>query len=202
MRKLVLAAGVGLLVSCSAGIAAADPIAVTNPGSAWGWDGLYFKAYGGLVQPGEATFSGSVVETFEQGGLVGGTIGASTGIDNLAVELDVTSSSADRTGAAVALHALTLMVDGVYTLPLSDRFSLYGGAGLGVVRVDIPGAAGAGFGGQAFGGAALQVTDAISLFAEGRVQSTLGDVMLDDGFSPYPVSFSRSTILAGIKVGM
>jgi opacity protein-like surface antigen len=203
MRKFVLAAGIALLVSGSTGVATADPILVTDPASAWGWDGLYFKAYGGFVQPGEATYSGSIVETYDRGGLVGGAIGVGGGIDNLSVELDVTSSTAARTGApSSTLHALTLMLNGVYTLPLSDRFSLYGGAGLGLVRADIPGAAGAGFGGQAFGGAAFQVTDAISLFAEGRVQSTLGDVTLDDGVSPYPVSFSRTAILAGIKVGM
>jgi opacity protein-like surface antigen len=200
MKTIFAAAALALGFSAMSGAALAG--SMFDPNSAWGWDGLYLKGYFGQVQPGEATFSG-VPETYDSGSLIGGAVGAASGIENLSVELDVMSGVAERTGApGTPLRATTLMLNGVYSLPLADRFSLYGGAGLGIMHVTITGAAGTGFGGQVFGGAAFQLTDNVSLFAEGRMQSTLGNVTLDDGVSPFPVSFTRAAILAGIKLGL
>jgi opacity protein-like surface antigen len=132
--------------------------------------------------------------------------GMGTGVDNLSVELDLTSSVAVRTADTRTLETLSVMLNGVLTLPVSDQFSLYGGAGAGLMRVDIrnvnPTASGSGLGGQVFAGASFQVTDNVAVFGEGRMQATLGDVSLFDGGDTYPVNFARTSLLAGIKIGM
>jgi opacity protein-like surface antigen len=199
MKTMFAAAALALGLSAGSAVAGS----LFDPSSAWGWDGLYLKGYVGTVHPGEATYSTSIVEMYDGGSLIGGAIGTASGIESLSVELDVMSSVAERTGApGTPLRATSFILNGVYSLPVAERFSLYGGAGLGIMHVTITGAAGTGFGGQVFGGAAFQLTDTISVFAEGRVQSTLGNVTLDDGVSPFPVNFARTSLLAGIKIGM
>ncbi|MEO6395194.1 MAG: porin family protein [Devosia sp.] len=197
MKKHVLAAAI-LLAPCP--VLAAD-----------GWSDFYAEVYGGISQSTVLTWYsfGSVDSTYqmESRAVFGGAVGIQTPVDNLALELDALVVPGTYVGYPNDFHdTLSLMVNGVYTVPLGDRFDLYGKLGAGVVvqhyHAQSNGAdsTAAGLGYQAAVGANVMLTDNISLFGELRHQDTFQPVNLQP--PQYSVSRPTTVALVGIRFDM
>jgi opacity protein-like surface antigen len=182
---------------------------------AFDWDGFYAKVYGG-VGPSSDTVWGSYSEDYRLAAsrVWGAAFGLATPVEGLSIEVDVLLNSreyTDENDVAVGtyLHTASLMVNSVFTLPVTDVFSLYAGAGIGVIKatydVDDPGnlqnGDGVGAGGQVFAGINLQVTENVSIFGEGRYQAPLNPITYTNGYGDdRDLEFGTAVVMFGIKL--
>ena len=179
---------------------------MTSPTSVWSWSGFYVKTYGGGLLANTLKDNLGVSLPTLAGSFFGGAIGIDTGVDNLSVELDGSVGS-NRFAVDPTLYFTTvsLMLNGVVTVPVVDKVSLYAGAGLGVIGLDFGGSTGdvkgTGAGGQLFAGALYAVTPKISVFGEARLQAALPSVHVT-GIATGDLFFTREALLAGVKFGL
>lgn len=133
------------LLSVVPAVLAADPI-VPGPGAAATATQvspqIYIEALGGVSLPGKLEFfhpAPNGVGELEVGAAFAGVVGLTTGIDGLAAEFDVFYTGRDYTMLPPNLDGTTTMTtimgDLKYTVDLTDTLSLYGAAGLGVLRL-------------------------------------------------------------------
>lgn len=190
-----------------ASIAAIAVLAGTAGAQAMDWGQFYAKLYGGYTASEDSLAWGAATYPIDAGGILGGSIGLFTGIDGLSVEFDITGASADYTGYDTSYDALTVMGNVVFTAPVADRFSVYGGVGAGAVllsynsSVPADAASGTGFGGQAFAGVSFGLTDNFSIFGEARYQAAAPISVTDGGtYGTYDMDYHHTSILAGIKI--
>lgn len=181
------------------GRAPADAAAAVEPA-------IYAKLFGGVAVEGDLAWDGWYYDV-DAGGIIGGAIGIGLGVPGLSAELEVTGSSALYSGYDNSLDGVTLTGNLVYSAPLTDTLSLYGGVGLGAVLVNYDNeyddydANGAGAAGQAFAGVEARVVEGISLFTEARYQAAFSPVSVTNGYDySYDVEFSRASVLAGVKL--
>jgi len=167
MKKLLVASAVTLLLG-SAVAASAEP-----------WDNAYVSVLGG------PTFApGLNVNGTKQGMDTGYNIGLRAGkylsdwnLPNFSVEADgLFSESTYEGNNARRLQSSSYMGNLIYHMPTGSPFSLYGGAGLGLVHTNYDGNAGIHGGGdvlgwQAIGGVEYRASEDASLFAEYRYQN-------------------------------
>lgn len=133
------------LLSVVPAVLAAGPI-VAGPGLAatatQASRQIYIEALGGVSLPGKLEFfhpAPNGVGELEVGAAFAGVVGLATGIDGLAAEFDVFYTGRDYTMLPPNLDGTTTMTtimgDLKYTVDLTDTFSLYGAAGIGVLRL-------------------------------------------------------------------
>lgn len=197
MRNTAAALAIMAFVAVSNGPAFAADLIVEEaaPVTAQDWGSFYLKVYGGTTLESTLSWDGSDYD-MEAGWLVGGAVGMEVFTPGLSIELDVTASKANY-GDDTFLSGSTVMADLVYTAALTDTFSAYLGAGLGIVGAQYEDYDfGYGAGGQAFAGLSLDLTENVSVFGEARFQSAF-DTIEADG---YDLEFSRTAVLAGIKL--
>jgi opacity protein-like surface antigen len=212
MRKLLLAAA--LLAASTFGANAAD-LMVSAPqmapmAPASGGMSIYAQLLGGVALSGdlEVFDDGDLAytDTFDPGWAVAGTVGVVV-MDGLSAELDVLHTSrGDPTDPDDGLETTSFMGDLKYTAALNEMFSLYGAAGVGLIRIheiedaDVPGEYFySGFGYQLIVGASAQVTDNVALVGEFRHQDTFGAID-DEDFDDYSGQAGVNVFLAGLKV--
>lgn len=186
-------------------------VAAALPGAAMAgeWTDLYFKFYGGGTAEDEQ-FAGVQKWDLLNGHFLGASVGLSTPIEGLSVELDVSHSRAYYIGKQNALEATLAMANVVYSLPVGEQFSVYGGAGLGFGYVlddcivsDVYDSDGYTAAGQVFAGAEMKLFDHVSLFGEARYQSALDRVTVTDNVpDTYGVDYARLAVLFGLKVSL
>lgn len=175
------------------------------------WGEFYAKVYGGVTLPGPLVWDRGLAPgaTFavDRGWLAGGAVGVVTPIEGLSLELDVTRSTSLYTGFPNSLTGTTVMGNVVFTAPVAEMFSIYGGGGAGVVSVSYDNASlnaldssGTSAAGQVFAGASLDLTSNFSIFGEARYQTAFGYVRATDSVTTYNIGFSRTAFLGGIKV--
>lgn len=189
---------------------------VALPGAAMAgeWTDFYVKLYGGSTAE-DSQFAGVQKWDLESGHLLGAALGLSTPIPGLALEFDLTRSRAfyvnehNPLEPTNALEATLAMANVVYSLPVNESFSVYGGAGFGYAFVlddciasdqyDSRGSAAAG---QVFVGASVTVVEALTFFGELRYQTALGRVDATDDFETYGVDYARTAVLVGIRINL
>lgn len=128
-------------------------------------------------------------------------------VDGLSVEADVLRTSRNSNEPApltpYSLTSTSVMVDAKYTAALNDMFSVYGGVGVGWIRIDnsllLPDFY-SGLGYQLIGGVAAQVADHVSLVGEARFQSTFAPAVYSAD-PDYVISAPTATVMVGVKVG-
>lgn len=155
----------------------------------------YVKLLGGVTLANTLRTDGDV--DYDMGSAFGAAFGVNLPVDGLSLEIDALRSFAEC-GSSCDLTATTLMANAVFTGDLGG-FALYGGAGVGLVNLDVGFGSnyqGSGAGYQVFAGAEMPVADNISLSLEGRYQSAFGDVDVEG----YDTEFSRTSVLAGLKL--
>jgi opacity protein-like surface antigen len=173
----------------------------------------YVQLMGGWTMPNSLSLSAEGVGEsidFDAGWALGGTLGVETPIDGVSVEVDVLRTWADAAvegEGAGSLISTSLMANAVYSIDLNDMFSLYGGAGLGIIALELDadevstGISGSGAGYQVFAGIQAAVADNVALTLEGRYQSSIDDIeMTVEGPGPDSIDaeFNRTSILAGV----
>jgi opacity protein-like surface antigen len=175
----------------------------------------YVQLMGGWTMPNSLSLSGGggtvVSIDFDAGWALGGTLGIETPIDGVSVEVDVLRTWADAAGEGdpapdFSLISTSLMANAVYSIDLNDMFSLYGGAGLGIIALELEadeesiGASGSGAGYQVFAGIQAAVADNVALTLEGRYQSSIDDIEMTVEELPVSIDmeFNRTSILAGV----
>ena len=147
---------------------------------------------------------------FDAGWALGATVGIETPIDGVSVEVDVLRTWADAAGEGdpapdVSLISTSLMANAVYSIDLNDMFSLYGGAGLGIIALELEAdgdaiVSGSGAGYQVFAGIQAAVAENVALTLEGRYQSSIDDIEMTVEELPVGIDmeFNRTSILAGV----
>lgn len=209
MHALKIAGAITLVsIGMTAAAARAADLPVAAPAAAIAspvLSGFYAEIYGGGALAGtlDALDSGapSYTEQMNAGWAFGGAIGMETGVSGLSVEADVFHTRRDESGYPdYILDTTSVMANAKYTFHLSDSFDLYAGAGLGGINFsyDEGGTtySGWGLGYQVMAGAAVNVSDSVSLFGEYRFQNTFSHIGLD---STYSYALPNSSILAGLK---
>lgn len=173
------------------------------------WTDFYVKLYGGGTAE-DVQFAGVQDWDLERGHFFGVALGVSTPVPGLSLEIDLTSSRAFYVGEQNALEATLGMANAVYSLPVNESFSVYGGAGLGYAFVlddcitsDVYDSSGSAAAGQVFIGAEVTVAEGLSFFGEARYQTALGRVTVTDNLpDTYGVDYARTALLAGIKISL
>lgn len=184
-------------------------VALPGAATAGEWTSFYVKAYGGTTAE-DAQFAGVGLWDLEKGHFLGAAIGVATPVPGLSLELDLTHSRANYAGDTNALEATLAMANIVYSLPVNDSFSVYGGLGLGYAHVlddcieqEIYDASGSAAAAQLFAGAEVKLVEAVSFFGELRYQSAIGRVdATSEGEGTFGVDYARTAILAGIKISL
>jgi opacity protein-like surface antigen len=178
----------------------------------------YVQLMGGWTMPNTMDYSAESQQQidgsydFDAGWALGATLGIETPIDGVSVEVDVLRTWADAAGegdlGAGSLISTSLMANAVYSVDLNDMFSLYGGAGLGIIALEAVGdeesfgvdASGSGAGYQVFAGIQAAVAENVALTFEARYQSAIDDIEMTPEL---PIGqgqqeFNRTSILAGV----
>lgn len=164
----------------------------------------YVKVMGGVTLANTLFSDGDV--DYGMGYAFGATFGVNLPVEGLSVEIDALRTSADDDGVCAPytcrLGSTTLMANAVFSGDLG-AFSLFGGAGVGLVSLDLDlggpsdySGMGAGF--QVFAGAEMPVAENLALSLEGRYQSSFDDIEVCD--SSCPAEYSRTSVLAGLKL--
>jgi len=168
------------LVSVAPAVLAAEPITPATQSSPQ----IYIEALGGASLPGKLEFfhpAPNGVGELEVGAAFAGVVGLATGIDGLAAEFDVFYTGRDYTMLPPNLDGTTtmttIMADLKYTVDLTDTFSLYGAAGVGVLRLQDSDSTGPFTDGWKTGyvlkvGAATAIADNLSLVGELRYMNS------------------------------
>lgn len=173
-------------------------------------DGFYAEIYGGVTLQDNLYWHTPTFDMgfdLDAGSAFGASLGLETGVEGLAVELDVLRSSALYSGTSNALNTITLMGNVQYTAKLTDGFGVYGGAGLGAVFLNYDNvdnafdSNGTALGYQAFAGMIFDVTDNISLFGEYRFQAAFDDITVTNNVpATYTIEYNRHAVMAGLRV--
>lgn len=166
--------------------------------------GFYSKAYGGLIGAGTVSIGAVDEYATEVGRAAGLAVGVETPIKGFAIELDLLWTEADLATDPVTVTSISVMADLVYTLDLNETFGVYGGAGLGFIRLydtfDGPTTFDdTQLGYQVMIGAIANLTQNFAITGEVRWQDSFGTYA--NMFSPgHPVSYGTTSALVGIKV--
>lgn len=167
---------------------------------------MYVQIFGGGVANFDSEFFlNDVLDStydMDMGYALGGAIGLEV-MDGVAVELDVLHTSRTFTEYSEdTLDTTSLMANVKGTMPINDMFSVYAGAGLGVIHTvnaqesgDSYGYTGAGY--QLMAGATASLTDSIAALAEVRYQNSFGPLPADT--SDYGVQSPVVAVMAGLK---
>ncbi len=161
----------------------------------------YVKLLGGVTLANTLTSDSDV--DYGMGSAFGAAFGVNLPVEGLSLEIDALRTFAEDDGSCpspgCSLAATTLMANAVFTGDMG-AFSLYGGAGVGLVSLDLDLAGieytGSGAGFQVFAGAEMPVAENLSLSLEGRYQSAFEDIDVGGG----DAEFSRTSVLAGLKL--
>ena len=168
----------------------------------------YVQLMGGWTMPNTLSFSAE--GDFDAGWALGATVGIETPIDGVSVEVDVlrtwaVAPSEGDPAPDFSLISTSLMANAVYSIDLNDMFSLYGGAGLGIIALEIEAdgdaiVSGSGAGYQVFAGIQAAVAENVALTLEGRYQSSIDDIEMTVEELPVGIDmeFNRTSILAGV----
>jgi opacity protein-like surface antigen len=161
-------------------------------------DNFFIQGYGGLRAGDNLNLNGTPRD-LNFGTAFGLSVGAGAGIPGLTFDIDYMRTSANYTALGTALDSQSLMLDGVWNYNISNGFTVYGGAGIGLVGVTYAAAdSGHAFGYQLKAGVSAAITDQISWFAEYKYQQAIGDVSV--GMPAYPVEYASHSILGGLKL--
>ena len=139
---------------------------------------------------------------YDAGWALGGTLGIETPIDGVSLEIDVLRTVAVYSGSTDEVNSTSFMANAVYSVDLTDMFSLYGGAGLGIISLDYTpegdgASSGSGAGYQVFAGVQAAIAENVALTLETRYQSSVDDIEMERA-DPYEQQFNRTSILAGV----
>jgi opacity protein-like surface antigen len=216
MRHFILTA-VAVVAMCGTA-AAADLTVAEVPAEAPAASSIngYVQLLGGWVIPNSMDYSTDFLDfegtvDFEAGWALGATFGLETPVDGLSLEVDVLRTWADGTEddtGAGSLISTSLMANAVYSVDLNDTFSLYGGAGLGMIALEaVPedeglseSGTGSGAGYQVFAGVQADVAENVALTFEGRYQSSFDNIDLtaDGSLINVETEFNRTSALVGL----
>lgn len=209
MRHLILTLATAVAMCGTA--AAADLTVAEVPAEAPATSSIsgYLQLMGGWVIPNALTDYDVEEYTydFDAGWALGATLGIDTPIDGVSLEIDVLRTMAGYGDAEGEdddeLNSTSLMANVVYSFDLNDVYSLYGGAGLGLIGLDYvsPGgenASGRGAAYQVFAGVQAAVAENVALTFEARYQSTFDNVVMEWSGDDYQQEFNRTSILAGV----
>ena len=217
MKRFILTAA-AVVAMCSTA-AAADLLVTEVPAEAPAPEASSINGYvqlmGGWVMPNTMDWSlqtqQQVIDVtldFDAGWALGATLGIETPIDGVSVEVDVLRTWADAPDEGdsddISLTSTSLMANAVYSIDLNDMFSLYGGAGLGIIALEAVDeefdASGSGAGYQVFAGIQAAVAENVALTLEGRYQSSIDDIETTVGELPLSIDmeFNRTSILTGV----
>jgi opacity protein-like surface antigen len=215
MRHFFLTAAA--IVATCATAAAADLAVAEAPAPAASSINGYVQLLGGWVMPNtltsvpELSLVAATTVDFDAGWALGATFGLETPIDGLSVEVDVLRTWADTEGVSIetagSLISTSLMANAVYSVDLNDMFSLYGGAGLGMIALEaapddetLPVGTGSGAGYQVFAGVQADVAENVALTLEGRYQSSFDNIEMSvDGLGTVgEQEFNRTSVLVGL----
>ena len=206
MKRFILTAA-AVVAMCSTA-AAADLLVTEVPAEAPAPEASSINGYvqlmGGWTMPNTLSFSAE--GDFDAGWALGATVGIETPIDGVSVEVDVLRTWADAAGEGdpapdVSLISTSLMANAVYSIDLNDMFSLYGGAGLGIISLaEGYDTSGSGAGYQVFAGVQAAVTENVALTLEARYQSSIENINMEsvEYDYDYEQQFNRTSILAGV----
>jgi opacity protein-like surface antigen len=189
LRLLFVPAGLALVLGVATGAVHAQSLPGIN--------GVYIQAYGGLRVPDNLMFDGTGYD-LGIGTSLGASVGVDTSIPGLSAELDYLKSSASYSGMGTTLDSQSLMVDGVYGLPIPlVGLKPYVGAGLGAVNVTYKsGDSGTGLGYQLKAGVQGSITDQLSWFGEYRYQQAASQINV----GPDTVEYANHSIVGGLKL--
>jgi len=219
MKRFILTAA-AVVAMCSTA-AAADLLVTEVPAEAPAPEASSINGYvqlmGGWTMPNTMDYSAEIPQQidgtydFDAGWALGATLGIETPIDGVSVEVDILRTWADAADegelGAGSLISTSLMANAVYSVDLNDMFSLYGGAGLGIIALEAVGdeeslgidASGSGAGYQVFAGIQAAVAENVALTFEGRYQSSIDNVEMDAEIEgSFQQEFNRTSILAGV----
>jgi opacity protein-like surface antigen len=209
MNKILLSTIVGALAGAAMmSTAFAADLIVDSPALAvptpavWGG---YVEVFGGATLAGSSYYeyasSGSDYD-MDAGLTYGAAVGVMTPIQGLAVEIEAMRSGGKYTGYDYGVDNYSLMLNAEYSVPLSDMFSLYAGAGVGVIKTVYDTEdyddyySGTGMGYELTAGVSAKITDNLSLFGEVKYQSPFEDIDANDVFINYPTT----NVLAGLRL--
>ena len=169
----------------------------------------YVQLMGGWTMPNTLSdfYADENAYDFDAGWALGATFGIETPIDGVSLEIDVLRTMVgygDEEGEDDdELNSTSFMANAVYSVDLNDMFSLYGGAGLGIISLDFvdqdgDSASGSGAGYQVFAGVQAAVAENVALTLEARYQSSIDNVNMEWSGEDYEQEFNRTSILAGV----
>jgi len=189
LRLLFVPAAIALALGVATGAVHAQEMPGINS--------IYIQAYGGLRVPDNLLFDGTGYD-LGIGTSLGASVGVDTSVPGLSAEVDYFKSSASYTALGTTLDSQSLMVDGVYGLPIPlVGLKPYVGAGLGAVNVTYKsGASGTGLGYQLKAGVQGSITDQLSWFGEYRYQQAFSPV----GVGPDTAEYASHSIVGGLKL--
>ena len=214
MKRFILTAA-AVVAMCSTA-AAADLLVTEVPAEVPAPEASSINGYvqlmGGWTMPNTLSdfHEGENAYDFDAGWALGATFGIETPFDGVSVEVDVLRTVVgygDEDGEDDdELNSTSFMANAVYSVDLNDMFSLYGGAGVGIIALEAVDeefdASGSGAGYQVFAGIQAAVAENVALTLEGRYQSSIDDIETTVEESPVPVGidmeFNRTSILAGV----
>ncbi len=211
MKRFILTAA-AVVAMCSTA-AAADLLVAEVPAGAPAPEASSINGYvqlmGGWTMPNTLSdfYPDETSYDFDAGWALGATFGIETPIDGVSLEIDVLRTMVgygdDEGEDNDELNSTSFMANAVYSVELNDMFSLYGGAGLGIISLDFvddegDDASGSGAGYQVFAGVQAAVTENVSLTLEARYQSSIDDVNMEWSGDDYEQEFNRTSILAGV----
>lgn len=196
MSKLAFALAAALVLVPSAGFAAsAKPAAAP----AQMIDNFWVDIYGGERLANTLLWNGGSYD-LSAGQTFGATFGMGLG-NGLAIDADVMEVNSCYIGGCPSdvLNSTSFMADIDYTAWLSDSFGIYGGAGLGFIRLNYDNSDyGTGAGGQVKAGVIAKLSDNVSIFGEAKFQEAFGTVQT----GPDQIQDANTSILAGLRFGM
>lgn len=163
---------------------------------------VYFQVLGGASLGGAVAYSFGDEFDLDAGYAVAGAIGVVV-MDGLSVELDVFHAKRNYELSSDAAVATTSLMGNVkYTAELTDMFSLYGAAGLGIIHLEEtePGEVDSadGFGYQLIVGLSAEMTENIALIGEFRYQNSFDGLEFSD--SDVSVDVPTAAALIGAKL--
>jgi opacity protein-like surface antigen len=217
MRHFFLTA-VAVVAMCGTAVAA-DLTVAEVPAEAPAASSIngYVQLMGGWVIPSTMDYFAELpivaegTVDFEAGWALGATFGLETPVDGLSLEVDVLRTWADAPEGVIpegSLISTSLMANAVYSVDLNDTFSLYGGAGLGMIALEAvpedevtwPVVTGSGAGYQVFAGVQADVAENVALTFEGRYQSSIDNIEMsvDEVGRVGEQEFNRTSVLVGL----
>ncbi len=153
-------------------------VAATLVGTAAQAEGWNASILGGQVWSPHLSVGGvpqKVDQGFNAGGRLGYDLDSWTGLSGLSADADLFYTQSDYSGTQARLSSLSMMGDLIYRVDLGLPVGVYGGGGVGAVRVmvdsnNVHGSSTV-FAWQALGGVDYQFTPEAKLFAEYRYQN-------------------------------